>query len=295
MLDNIDNDTKEILVGSMIGDSYVTKRQAGKYILYNYGIEHSSKSIRYLEWKHKMLNQLNPTKIYRRLHHDGNINGRRIDRDMCNFNINNKELCLQLLSIFYDEVSNRKHITPEIISMMTPTSIAVWYMDDGSYNISSNNIYLATCSYTLGEQHLISNMIQDMTGAAVSITKRTVDNYYILYLPKIESIKFLTAIDRYIPESTGMRYKIPLGYDMVRKLKPTDRNHIASSRISDIESRRLIIDNLLKFSSKIDVTNGFPIVMYYYSDGCYPSSTLSRIFGSTKAALAAAGLPTNII
>lgn len=109
----------EILVGCLLGDAYLTK--LGKI-----QIEQSDKQEDYLNWKYKELASISyssPKEVTRFERND--------DRVTRSLRFWTRQYFRVWRDKFYQE--NRKIFPKDLLSWITPLSIAVWYMDDGCY------------------------------------------------------------------------------------------------------------------------------------------------------------------
>ena len=107
---------KDILIGCVLGDAYIAPK--GKI-----RIEQSTKQKDYLLWKYQELHSLAypslPREIVRQID----------DRKYSSVFFGTRQYFRPWRSIFYD---GRKKIFPPHI-LITPLSLAVWYMDDGCW------------------------------------------------------------------------------------------------------------------------------------------------------------------
>jgi hypothetical protein len=286
------DDTKSILLGTMLGDGYIAK--AGCHnrtrVNYSFGITHSVNQMEYLKWKREKMARLNPSEIKIRSR-ESFIEGRSVKSTCGSYNVYSNEMFKPLHEIFYCD--GRKIITDEIMNMMDLQSIAVWYMDDGNYKMGTGVSSLYTYCFTLGEHHLLVNHITRLTGVIPVISRKRADSYY-LYFPMDETLRLLSVINKYIPQETGMRYKIPVGWELVRKIGRAYRRNMPA-RVADNEAKRLIIDNMCTFYSDNSTYDGFPFTLYQFTKGSYSHKAIVRVFGSVTACLYQAELPSNLV
>ena len=109
---------KEILIGTILGDSYISK--LGKI-----QVEHSAKQKTYLEWKFSELKNLSYKKIgtVKRLH-------KLSQKEYKSYRFWLRQYFRLWRIYFYKD---NKKIFPQNLRL-TPLSLAVWYMDDGCYS-----------------------------------------------------------------------------------------------------------------------------------------------------------------
>ena len=126
----------EIIVGSMLGDGTLRRQGARKHPLFE--VNHSVRYKSYVDWKYNTLKDivLTPPKARR-------TNGRRI---AYRFTTRSLPLFDKLYGEFY---SRGKKSLPDSIEL-TPLTLAVWFMDDGS--ATYNSYYLNTQQFSRSEQ-----------------------------------------------------------------------------------------------------------------------------------------------
>lgn len=98
-------------------------------------------------------------------------------------------------------------ITEEYANRLTPMSLAIWYLDDGSLKHkydenNSPNIIISSNSLTLEENEILVHRLNEM-GYQCNIRKDK--EYYGIYITVDGTKKFLKDITKFIPSS--MRYK----------------------------------------------------------------------------------------
>lgn len=110
----------EVLYGSMMGDA----KKLGMGAAY---FGHSKKQKNYLLWKYKIFENICPKNA---LKCKKNIE-KRSDQELEQwyFYTHTNDDIIQCISKFYN--GKIKHISNEVLSQLTPLSIAVWFMDDG--------------------------------------------------------------------------------------------------------------------------------------------------------------------
>lgn len=179
------DEQREILIGCVLGDAYIHK--LGKII-----IEQSAKQKDYLFWKYNELKNLcypaKPAKII------------RIDKR------NNKNYYSNVFylrqyfrlwrKIFYRE---NKKVFPDNL-LLTPLSVAVWYMDDGSQ--SCGNCIISTEGFDERSRKNIQDLFFDQFGIETTFRKSKK-----LSIRRKSQSKFYEIICPHIIPS--MKYKIP--------------------------------------------------------------------------------------
>lgn len=105
-------------------------------------------------------------------------------------------------------VANRKfQLTKAFVDRLTPLSLAIWYLDDGSLKHRceehcSPSIIISSCQFTEEENKLLVDRLNEM-GYKSNI--RQEKGYWSIYVTTEGTPKLLRDITKYIPEN--MRYK----------------------------------------------------------------------------------------
>lgn len=121
---------EEIIIGSILGDAYVTKRGQIQF-------EQSGNQEEYLRWKHNQLASISYKNVKKVKRFD-----KRVNKFYFSYRFWSRQYFLSWREKFY---LNSKKIIPRDI-FLTPLSIAVWYMDDGCF--SDNKCIIATDSFS---------------------------------------------------------------------------------------------------------------------------------------------------
>ena len=111
---------------------------------------------------------------------------------------------LPVFTTFYEQFFfKKKKIIPTNL-MLTPLTLAVWFMDDG--NKSRTSVYLNTQQFSLEEQKLLQSLLLEQWGIETTLNK---DKTYWRIRVRVSSIeKFVSLIKPYLlPE---FQYKLPM-------------------------------------------------------------------------------------
>ena len=277
---------EEIIYGTLLGDGYIAKLDNKYAVYYRFEIEHSIEDIDYINWLQDNLRDVLP---YRRERNrkfktkDGEIKSRTIHL----YGKTNKDFEELRFFIYKDGV---KTVSKEWLDKLTPLSLAVWYMDDGSYHINTNVIEISTDSFTLDEHKLMQDYFREKWGISVSIIGK--GRSYRLYFPKLEAVKFLTLIFPHI--APGMERKAPRGWELARKLPPNFHKRLSRSNTKE-KCREIITQNIKEFCEKHDISEGFPVVEYNYSPDSFSYKAIQYAFGGWEDALKEVGIPYKFI
>lgn len=205
---------KSLLLSLCIGDGCLRKPhpKSGNVQL---EIAHSIKQEAYCTWKrdlvYKIFGGKRPPKIgYKTI----KLKGYNKEYKACRFTKSDPYFTY-LRNLLYP--NGIKVMTEEILNMLTPEGIAIWYMDDGSFYKKDNedgtksicfDLRISTDSFTWEENQLICDFFRDKYGInfyTYQYHKERKHNW-IIRANKQAAIKFIDLIKPYvIPE---MAYKI---------------------------------------------------------------------------------------
>lgn len=193
----MDNTQQSILVGSILGDGHLDKltRNGSRWI-----IKYDDRSLPYLKWLHSQLYSLGISEVKAK---KGNYHQHY-------FHTKPSLKVGYWMNLFYPQ--GRKLIPENIKSLLiSPLSLAVWYMDDGNLDFRNKyhfNSTFATFCFSYEECKLLANTLKENFGVEARVHKTTMRGklYFRLYIPSKFMIKFVNLIKKYIHPC--MKYKI---------------------------------------------------------------------------------------
>lgn len=118
--------------------------------------------------------------------------------------------CVPLRTIWYDgcrQLTQKKRVTPELLALLTSTSLAYWYMDDGNYDPIRNTVRLATDSFNADEIALLQAHLLSKFNIKTTFVPRKGKSYGYLYVVASSRDLFLDSIAPHV--IPAMRYKLP--------------------------------------------------------------------------------------
>lgn len=188
---------REVLIGTLLGDGYLYPTVSGKYAYLR--ICHGPKQKDYVWWKYGYFQDwvLSPPRYQLQNKAIPQLGGYYWFKTIAHRQF------LEYRQIFY---LNREKIVPPNIGelLVSPLSLAVWYMDDGSLN--GRVLHLNTQGFSEKENLLLRSVLKHNFGIDCSLNKSgNIGKGYILYVPKAEAEKFLSLIDQHLREC--MSYK----------------------------------------------------------------------------------------
>ena len=176
---------KDILIGCILGDAHITP--LGKV-----NIEQSAKQKEYLMWKYAELKNLAYPAMPREIIRKDLRNG----KEYHSFVFYLRQYFRPWRNIFY---SGNKKIFPDKICL-TPLSLAIWYMDDGSW--SDKRCIISTESFSEDSRRRIQEMLYRQFSLETVIRSNKK-----LLIRQNSVNKFYKLINPYIIPS--MKYKVP--------------------------------------------------------------------------------------
>ncbi len=191
---------EEIIYGTLLGDGCIPKDKNSL----NSSLEvfHGHKQRDYLDWKYTELATLCR-------------NGPKIANQGRGFRIRtfHNEYFSKLKNIFYK--NGRKVITEEILQRLTPLSIAIWFMDDGTNIANGSHFRFATCGFNEQEHLLMQEYFKNKYNIRTKLKIHS--GYRLLAIHNEDRGLFIELISPYIIDS--MIYKIKTKVWRVYKCK----------------------------------------------------------------------------
>ncbi|WP_189090920.1 hypothetical protein [Deinococcus ruber] len=192
---------QSLLIGSMFGDgalSLAPKKQSASL-----EITHSASELPYLMWKYSVFQELC-------------VHGPKLRTDDGGFGTNLRyrlrtrslpEL-LAMRTRFYP--AGRKIITAQLLNLLTPAALAVWYQDDGSFDATQGSIRFCTHRYTLSEVELAAEWFAGQgLHATLNRCSGRQAGQFVLRLGRAAATPFLALTAPFIHPS--MARKVPAG------------------------------------------------------------------------------------
>ena len=189
---------KSILFGTILGDGYLQKTGKKNARL---RLEHGGKQKEYLFWKVAELEKLfqGKPKYLERIH--------PISKKKYSYWRHQSQAMPyleRLRNIFYPD--GKKKIPSDLEKYLTPTTLAVWFMDDGYYYLRDKCSYLYLGNVSQEEAEIIVQILLEKFDIIVR-AKQKKKGYAIYFSPK-ETQKLKKLIKGYvIPQ---FNYKLPL-------------------------------------------------------------------------------------
>lgn len=210
---SLSQDELSIILGGLLGDSSYNKRD--NIIVFS----HSIKQKDYIEWKYEKLSRISNI-ITQRVVGKSIVTG----EDLINISFRTKRL--PEIKSDYNSIKNLifnkngvKEINRRWLNMLTPISLAIWWMDDGCLSVYKDKDgkisrygKLCTHCFSLREQKIIKDYFYTVWGIDVKITPEKNKFFLRFTVPNLK--KIFSIIYPYVIEIPSMIYKIDMKYNI---------------------------------------------------------------------------------
>jgi len=189
-------DEEQVLIGTVLGDTYLRKEfeNGGTGGMF----AHSLKQKQYALWKGSVLKRFVSRITERSQFH------KVAKKTYFNIQIHFKTdtILNKYHKLFYN--NKKKVIYQELLNILEPLGLAVWFMDDGMKG-TKGGYYLCTNCFSENEINLIIGYFKQKWNLDCSI-HRNLDNLRLLYIKKNSAISFKNLIKNHIHEE--LKYKL---------------------------------------------------------------------------------------
>lgn len=188
---------QEILVGLLLGDGHLESRNGGR--TYRLKVEHSNAQLDYTMWLFQVFKNLcTQTEVYRRERSDGRISVGFTTQSLGCFRFYGQQ--------FY--VDKKKRIPPLVHKLLSPQTVAIWFMDDGSRKSSKHITYnIHTLGYTKSDLEMMKEKLLLTLGIQVSLHKQRNDTWR-LYIGTSSAGRFTDMVMPYVEQFPSMHKKL---------------------------------------------------------------------------------------
>lgn len=185
---------KEVVIGCILGDGYLRKLEGRRDAFLE--INHSIKAKEYVDWKWKILKSIAASPPKSRRQNKG------LWKEAYRFFTREHQELTELWRKFYKD---GKKFIPKGFTL-TPLSLAVWFMDDGS-RTKKGDVYLNCQQFDFESQRRLLHALR-LLGIRARMNKD--GKYYRIRIYKESLPKFFEIIKPYIHPS--MQYKLSPEY-----------------------------------------------------------------------------------
>jgi recombination protein RecA len=190
------------ILGGLMGEGHLApNRRDRRGVRYRMG--HGPKQVEYVDWKASLL---------------GNIKQSRTVRESGSVHVDITPLpeLAELREVVYFG-GGKKHITEEYLKALTPLALAIWYMDDATFQLRSKGVQQRTeggsgraeiCvdAMSEGSRARLVDYLRDTHGIDVKMIQRGPNEQYVLIFSTAGTARFQEIIAPYVHPS--MEYKL---------------------------------------------------------------------------------------
>lgn len=216
-------DTISFMIGMLYGDGHLSK---GKYAKnYNLGCTHNPKQYDYLIWKMNTISETLGKKYWvrtKKSHFGGKaITEKNKGKEYLMYvgTMGTHTLVTKMHNLMYNS-DNKKIATLDILRLLTPIGLAIWYMDDGNLaykknpdgTICSREVSLHIEGLDYKSQNCVQQYFQEDLGLDARLHKARDSRK--LWMNTTNSKKFIEIVKPYVELIDCMRYKIDMKYHL---------------------------------------------------------------------------------
>ena len=182
----------EALVGTTLGDAYLEIKSGngtGHCI-------HCLEQKQLIFYKYELLKNVSNEP---RIIHKHDVRFKIPDYDCWYWYIKHNPKVAEICNLFYKD--GKKEVCPEIIDLISPLSLALWYMDDGS-KVKDGGFIYCTNAFSMDSLNLLNNMLNNKFNLQSKIWEKS----HELYISRNSSDTFCNIVESYIVDD--MKYKL---------------------------------------------------------------------------------------
>lgn len=182
---------KEIILGSLLGDGSLKIHPPYKNARFSF--RHSINQKEYFFWKAEQLKEITSKSYYWKSKQLDGLGGEKLRF---------QSLSLESLTDLYDLTCDKGklRIRRKWLNMLSPLSLAIWWLDDGSLIVNGRRGVLCTDPFTLEDQKILARYLLKVWGVNTHIGKISRDwngrhiEYYRLWIRSSEELQKLLRI-----------------------------------------------------------------------------------------------------
>ncbi len=190
----------QVLLGGLMGDGALSPTRSGNGARFRWG--HGAKQVEYADWKASMFGNI---AVSRSTNEKG-----AVFHDAQPL----PELAELRASVY---IGAKKVLSDDYLKRLTPLSLAVWYMDDGSFTLRSKGVQVRTAggsgrseicvqAFSVDSQRRLRDYLADTWGIDAKLTIRGKRQMAVLRFPTAETAKLHALIAPFVHPS--MQYKL---------------------------------------------------------------------------------------
>ncbi|HKZ35572.1 MAG TPA: LAGLIDADG endonuclease [Patescibacteria group bacterium] len=188
------------IYGSLLGDGCIKINK--KHLNGNAYFSAGQTNKQYLEFQYSLMKSFVNAPVYDR------IDRRPNRKKFYSFRTISHSIFTKIYKLIYPK--GLKTVSNDWLQKLTPFSLAIWYMDDGSMTQSNHMMRISTESFTYKENQLISEYLIKKWDIHPNIIRSPREGRFLLKFPSEERNKFFSLVEKLILPS--MKYKLDFDY-----------------------------------------------------------------------------------
>jgi hypothetical protein len=186
---------KSILVGLLLGDGHLETQNKGR--TYRLKVEHAAGQADYTEWIFEQFKEWIPGGVYRKS---------KYGREYVGISSVSHGALRFYAQQFY--VNGKKRIPPLIAKLTKEVSLAVWFMDDGSWKSGKHRTFIIhALGYSRSELEMMQKVLLEKFDITTSVHRQK-KKYWRLYILSKSANDFRKIIEPYANLFLSMRSKM---------------------------------------------------------------------------------------
>lgn len=144
-----------------------------------------------------------------------------------------------------------KRFPVELIDLVTPITLAFWYMDDGSLNHTSaqqDRMLISVCGF---DEDSCKNLQLALRKFDIESTLTVQTGYRYLYINWSNTLKLSELIAPYVPNS--MKYKLPDPYRYICTIEPPRETNVSIGRLMEMSIVSINFNYENRYTGKFDL------------------------------------------
>ena len=187
---------RSILVGTLLGDGHLETQDKGK--TYRLKIEHQLSQNDYTEWLYSHLKEWIRNGIYRKTKANG--------KEYVGFTTYSHGAFRFYGQQFYTD--GKKKIPKLIKKFLDPISLAIWFMDDGSWKSKNHKTFIIhTLGFVKKDLEVVQKVMIEKFNIKTSLHRQK-DKYWRLYINSESAKDFENIIKPYTDPIQSMKAKM---------------------------------------------------------------------------------------
>ncbi len=190
----------QLVLGGLMGDGALSPTRSGNGARFRWG--HGAKQVEYGDWKASLFGNLNVSR-------STNAKGAAF------YDVQPLPELSELRKAVY--ISGQKILNDDYLKQLTPLSLAVWYMDDGTFTIRAKGVQertregsgrseICVAAFDGGSQQRLQTYLADTWGIHARLAYKGARRIPFFIFPKHETAKLHALVAPFVPPS--MEYKL---------------------------------------------------------------------------------------